>query len=182
MRRLRDLSVLALAAGLTSTGACSRHAHDPSASEMASAPRQTPSGLPIPRYVSLKFGVVNARGGPGDDYKLDWVYRVKGLPLQVVAETEEWRRVCGPDGAIAWVHKRTVAEKRTVMRTDPSDLTLRKRPTDDAEASAILVGHALAELKSCANGWCRLQVGHAGGWARDNAVWGASDRPQCHAS
>jgi SH3-like domain-containing protein len=178
MRRFRGLSLLALAAALAASVACSRHAQGPA----AAAARQTPSGLPIPRYVSLKFGVVNARGGPGDDYKLDWVYRVKGLPLQVVAETEEWRRVCGPDGAIAWVHKRTVAEKRTVMRTDPSDLTLRKRPADDAQASAILVGHALAELKSCANGWCRLQVGHAGGWARDTAVWGASDRPQCHAS
>jgi len=174
----RGLFALALAGGLAATSACKRH----DKAEPAVAGRTTPSGLPIPRYVSLKFGVVNARGGPGDDYKLDWIYRVKGLPLQVVAETEEWRRVCGPDGAIAWVHKRTVAEHRTVMRTDPSDLTLRKRPTDTAEASAILLGHALAELKACDKGWCKLQVAHTSGWAPDNAVWGASDTPQCHAS
>ena len=50
--------------------------------------RETPSGLPVPRYVSLKFAEVNARGGPGDDYKLLWVYRAKGLPMQVIAETQ----------------------------------------------------------------------------------------------
>src|SRR6185437_5073069 len=59
------------------------------------AERQTPSGMPVPRYVSLKFDKVNARSGPGDDHRLLFVYRVRGLPLQVIAETSEWRRVCG---------------------------------------------------------------------------------------
>src|SRR6201991_3487678 len=69
--------------------------------------RQTPSGMPVPRYVSLKFDKVNARAGPGDDHRLLWVYKVKGLPVQVVAETAEWRRICDPDGKLAWVHRRT---------------------------------------------------------------------------
>ena len=62
--------------------------------------------MPVPRYVSLKFDKVNARAGPGDDHKLLFVYRVRGLPLQVIAETSEWRRVCDPEGTLAWVHKR----------------------------------------------------------------------------
>ena len=53
------------------------------------AKRKTPSGLDVPRYVSLKFNEVNARGGPGDDYKLLWTYRARGLPLQVIAETSD---------------------------------------------------------------------------------------------
>ena len=36
--------------------------------------RVTPSGLPVPRYVTLKFDAVNARAGPSDDHKLLWVY------------------------------------------------------------------------------------------------------------
>ena len=78
--------------------------------------RQTPSGMPVPRYVSLKFDKVNARAGPGDDHKLLFVYRVRGLPLQVIAETSEWRRVCDPEGTLAWVHKR-VTDRRTTMNT-----------------------------------------------------------------
>ena len=77
--------------------------------------RQTPSGMPVPRYVSLKFDKVNARAGPGDDHKLLFVYRVKGLPLQVIAETSEWRRVCDPEGTLAWVHKRVTDGRRTTI-------------------------------------------------------------------
>jgi SH3-like domain-containing protein len=141
--------------------------------------RKTPSGLPVPRYVSLKFSVVNARGGPGDDYKLLWIYHVRDLPLQVVAETQDWRRVCDPDGQIAWVHRRTVAERRTVLLEQSGDLLLRKRPDAAASASATLVSHALANLDVCKAGWCRLRVGHAGGWAPANVLWGVSDAPQC---
>jgi len=143
------------------------------------ADRKTPSGLPVPRYVSLKFSVVNARGGPGDDYKLLWVYHVRDLPLQVVAETEDWRRVCDPDGQIAWVHRRTVTERRTVLLEQSEDLLLRNRPDAAAAASATLVSHALADLDVCKAGWCRLRVGHAGGWAPASVLWGVSEAPQC---
>jgi SH3-like domain-containing protein len=143
--------------------------------------RKTPSGLPVPRYVSLKYSVVNARGGPGDEYKLLWVYHVRDLPLQVVAETEDWRRVCDPDGQIAWVLGRTVAERRTVLVEQAQNLTLRKRPDGAAAASAILVSHALADLDVCKGGWCRVRIGHASGWAPANVLWGVDSAPQCRA-
>lgn len=169
---------LAVALALTLVAACSgRHA---GGSAEAPPVRATPSGLPIPRYVSLKFDKVNARGGPGDDYKLLWVYRVRGLPLQVVAETEDWRRVCDPDGALVWVHRRTVNENhRTVMRTAPEDLLLRRQPSDAAAASTTLVGRAIADLKTCQGHWCRIAVGHASGWVKAGEVWGLAPTPQC---
>jgi hypothetical protein len=58
--------------------------------------RVTPSGLSVPRYVSLKFDPVNARAGPSDDHRLLWVYHARGMPVQVIAETVEWRRICDP--------------------------------------------------------------------------------------
>lgn len=161
--------------GTLATAGCHRHAQ---ATVQAGA-RTTPSGLPVPRYVSLKFAKVNARGGPGDDSRLLWVYHAKGLPLQVVAETDDWRRVCDPQGQISWVHKRTIDDKRSVMRTDASDLILRRAPSDMAAASATLVGHALAQLKSCDKGWCKVTAGHATGWAPASALWGTADGFQC---
>src|SRR5690606_9218018 len=70
------------------------------------APRQTPSGQPVPRYVSLKFDKIYARAGPSGDHKLVWVYHAKGMPVQVIAETTEWRRICDPEGGVAWIHRR----------------------------------------------------------------------------
>jgi SH3-like domain-containing protein len=141
--------------------------------------RPTPSGLPVPRYVSLKFSEVNARSGPGDDHRLLWVYHVRGLPVQVVAEENEWRRICDPDGALSWVHERTTDGHRTVMRTQAGPAPILERPRKDAPVTAYLASRALAAVDRCAKGWCRVHVGAASGWIDATAVWGAADAPQC---
>jgi SH3-like domain-containing protein len=145
----------------------------------AEGPRRTPSGLPVPRYVSLKFGEVNARAGPGDDYKLLWTYRARGLPLQVIAETADWRRVCDPEGAAAWVHQRTVDTRRTVMRVNPAPMPMHRRPDARSQTVALLSGRALASLDSCRGGWCQVEVGRTKGWAPAGELWGTDERPQC---
>lgn len=143
------------------------------------AERQTPSGMPVPRYVSLKFDKVNARAGPGDDHRLLFVYRVRGLPLQVVAETSEWRRVCDPEGALAWVHKRVTDGRRTTMNMTVQPVALLKRPKDGSRASAYLNSHSLAALDRCDKGWCKVKADHANGWVREGVLWGTTDTPQC---
>ena len=144
------------------------------------AERQTPSGMPVPRYVSLKFDKVNARAGPGDDHRLLFVYRVRGLPLQVVAETSEWRRVCDPDGTLAWVHKRTTDGRRMTMNTRTSPVALLKRPKDGFRPAAFLNARSLASLDHCGKGWCKVSADHAAGWVREGVLWGTTDAPQCH--
>ena len=146
----------------------------------AAAERVTPSGMAVPRYVSTKFDKVNARSGPGDDYKLQFVYRVRGLPLQIVAETSEWRRVCDPTGAMAWVHKRTVDGRRSTMNMRERPVALLKRPKDGWKAAAYLNPRALATLDRCDKGWCRVKADGASGWVRAGELWGTSAAQQCH--
>jgi SH3-like domain-containing protein len=145
----------------------------------AAAPRRTPSGLPVPRYVSLKFGEVNARAGPGDDYRLLWTYRVRGLPLQVIAETSDWRRVCDPEGAVAWVHQRTVDTRRTVMRVRPEGLPIHRRPDANSRVAATLAGRSIASLETCRDGWCRVSADGTKGWSEAGGLWGVDERAQC---
>jgi SH3-like domain-containing protein len=142
--------------------------------------RPTPSGLPVPRYVSLKFDQVNARSAPGDDSRLLWVYRAKGLPVQVVAETNEWRRICDPERGLAWVHRRTTDGRRMVMRLQPTPLALLASPRPDGRVKAYLASRALAELDRCnKDGWCKLKAGRMDGWVPAAQVWGAAEEPQC---
>lgn len=143
------------------------------------AERQTPSGMPVPRYVSLKFDKVNARAGPGDDHKLLFVYRIRGLPLQVVAETSEWRRVCDPEGTLAWVHKRVTDGRRMTMNTSASPVPLLKRPKDGFRTAAYLNSRSLAALDRCDKGWCKVRADHATGWVREGVLWGTTDTAQC---
>ena len=145
----------------------------------APADRTTPSGLPVPRYVSLKFADVNARAGPGDHSRLLWVYRAKGLPVQVVAETDEWRRICDPEGGLAWVHKRTTDGRRTVMRLAAGPLAMHNAAKPDAHVSAYLQSRALAVLDRCEMGWCRIKAGQRSGWIPAGGVWGTTETAQC---
>ena len=141
--------------------------------------RRTPSGLPVPRYVTLKFDEVNARGGPGDDYRLLWTYRARGLPLQVIAETSDWRRVCDPDGGLAWVHQRTVDTRRAVMRTQAAPLDMHRGGDPESPVTARLSGRATAWLEDCKGDWCRVRAGDSRGWIPRAEVWGLAESPQC---
>jgi SH3-like domain-containing protein len=142
--------------------------------------RVTPSGMAVPRYVSTKFDKVNARAGPGDDHRLLFVYKVRGLPLQIVAETSEWRRVCDPTGAMVWVHKRTVDGRRSALNTRPEPVALLKKPKEGWRAAAYLNPRALATLDRCEKGWCRVKADGASGWVRAGELWGTSEAQQCH--
>jgi SH3-like domain-containing protein len=141
--------------------------------------RPTPSGYPVPRYITLKFGEVNARAGPGDDHRLLWVYRARGLPVQVIAETREWRRVCDPEGGVAWVHRRVTDGRRAVINLGSLPQPLLKKPRAGADTAALLAARSIASLDRCDDGWCKLKAGRATGWVRQGVLWGTSDAVQC---
>ncbi len=82
----------------------------------ASAPKSVgPSGLPLPRFVSLKAEKVNVRRGPSSDHPVAWVFQRKGLPVEIVAEFENWRRIRDSDGEEGWILQNMLAGKRTAM-------------------------------------------------------------------
>ncbi len=140
---------------------------------------ETPSKLPVPRFVSLRFSVVNGRAGPNGDYPIRWVYRQKGLPVRVIAETEEWRRIEDPDGAKVWVHKRMLDSKRTII-TRPINIggrqrivTLYRNADDTSRIVATMNQGVIAEIIAVSPGWRRIKAGRYIGWARANELWGA---------
>ena len=169
MRAIRSRRALLLAAGLLAWAA-------PVAGQDS---RTGPSGLPVPRWISLKFERVNARAGPGDDHRLLWVYRVKGLPVQVIQETSDWRRVCDPDGGLAWVHKRVTDGRRTALNLSDSTVPLAGQPRSGAEVRALWVSRSLGELDQCRGAWCRIKVEGVTGWARRDQLWGGREGPVC---
>ena len=173
----RLLKSLALSAAACLAGLC---LPDGTAAAATPQERVTPSGMAVPRYVSTKFDKVNARAGPGDDHRLLFVYKVRGLPLQVVAETLEWRRVCDPQGNLAWVHKRTTDGRRTAINTQSRPVALLKKPKPGWKAAAYLNPRALATLDRCEKGWCKVKADGASGWTPEGQLWGTVDAQQCH--
>lgn len=162
-------AVLATAACLAACDGSGREGRDPT----------TPSGFAVPRWLSLKFNEVNARSGPSEENRILWTYRSKGLPVQVVAETKDWRRICDPDGGLVWVKKGQVDGRRTVMRAKSTALALTRAPKAGAEPVAYLRPRSLAEFEKCEDGWCRIKAGKVSGWVPQAELWGVAAEPQC---
>jgi SH3-like domain-containing protein len=133
----------------------------------------------IPRWASLKFGEVNARAGPGEDTRVLFVYRARGLPLQILAQTREWRRVCDSDHSLVWVKATAITERRTVLRRSAQPLPLRAAPAPGARVTAVMAGRSTAELKRRHGVWTEVRAGGRTGWAPTAELWGTDERPQC---
>src|SRR5579872_5394038 len=70
------------------------------------------SGLPVPRFVSLKTDRVNVRGGPDKDHDVTFIYTRIGWPVEITAEFENWRRIRDSDGSEGWVYHSLLSGKR----------------------------------------------------------------------
>lgn len=131
------------------------------------------SGLPLPRFVSLKSGEVNLRTGPGKRYPIDWIYRRRGLPVEIIDEFEDWRRVRDHDGTVGWVHRFMLVSQRTVLVTVETRM-LRRRPESEAPGLAYLEAGVVADLKDCDKAWCRIEAQGFDGWLRREAIYGTT--------
>ena len=175
LRSIQTAALLALGAMIL--GACGEHVAE--GKDCPAVQRQTASGYCVPRWLSLKRAEVIGRKGPGTDYPSVWVYRVRGLPVQVVAETQDWRRICDPDGGAVWVHRLMVDGRRTVMALGATPLSLHRKPAMDAPVSGMLNARSLANLDRCEGGWCKLKASGITGWVSADQVWGVATTPQC---
>jgi SH3-like domain-containing protein len=134
------------------------------------AGQPTPSGQEVPRFVSLKFDVANGRSGPSRSHPVAWRYVRAGLPMEVIAETPDWRRVRDPDGEVTWMHRSILSGRRTVVTT--ASTPMRARADEDAPAEAVAEAGVILALERCRTGWCRVEAQGYRGWARADALWG----------
>jgi SH3-like domain-containing protein len=136
----------------------------------------TVSGLPVPRFVSLKSDRVNVRSGPNKDQDVRWVYTRAGMPVEITAEFENWRRIRDWEGAEGWVYHSLLSGKRSavVVPTLKDDLVPLYESSDTASSVvARLQSGVLGQLKSCNGSWCEFNGKNFNGWIRQERLWGA---------
>ena len=134
------------------------------------------SGLAIPRFVSLKTEKVNVRKGPSSDHAVAWVYQAKGLPLEITAEFETWRRVRDAEGAEGWILQNMLTGKRTALIAPSrkgSFVNLMSGPSVESGAVAKLASGVISDIKSCDGTWCRIVANGYDGYVDQNLIWGA---------
>ena len=138
----------------------------------AAEPNESDTALKVPRFVSLHSDKVNLRTGPGRQYPIEWVLVRKDMPVEVVAQFEQWRRVREWDGTLGWVQERMVTGKRYVIVAKGGVRPLHREPDSAAPLVARAEPGVVARLVECKGPWCRVEAGDATGWMRRVDIWG----------
>jgi SH3-like domain-containing protein len=164
----------------------SANASDPPKGDLSK--KESVSGLPLPRFVSLKADKVHVRQGPGTDHKIAWVFQQAGLPVEVIQEFETWRRVRDSEGTMGWVFHAMLSGRRTVLvlpweakggeTKDGKTVQAELRASGSASSSAVALIEAgvLANVRSCDGSWCEISVGPHAGHIEQKKLWGVYDK------
>jgi SH3-like domain-containing protein len=143
------------------------------AGEVATGPV---SGLPIPRFVSLKADRVNVRAGPNKDQDVRWVYTRAGMPVEITAEFENWRRIRDWEGAEGWVYHSLLSGRRSAVVVPPPKgelVPLYENPDVESAVTARLQSGVLGQIKSCDGKWCQFAGKNFSGYIVQERLWGA---------
>jgi SH3-like domain-containing protein len=158
------IAVLAALVGVLATGA------------QAAGEPGNGSGLRLPRFVSLKSDKVNVRGGPNKDQNVTWVYTRTGLPVEITAEFENWRRIRDWEGAEGWVYHSLLSGRRTGLiaakpKTD-EPVPIYSNADNQSAVVARLEAGVLGTVKRCDGQWCRVTGNGFDGWVQQDRLWG----------
>lgn len=138
-------------------------------------PVGTVTHLPLPRYASLKTDRVNLREGPSKDHPTKWVFQRAGLPVEITAEFETWRKVRDSEGAEGWVLHSLLSGRRTALvAPGKKDRTfdLYTHPVAGSDLAASLQSGVIVNIKACDGKWCTVFGEGFKGYVAQDLLWG----------
>lgn len=131
----------------------------------------------LPRFVSLRDETINARSGPGTKYPIDWVYKQKSAPVEVIAEFENWRRIRDWQGSESWVLSQLLTRKRFAKVITPGENNLYTKDNYKSKIVARIEDDVIGEIKKCPadNNFCLITFGNYEGWMPRQNIYGVYD-------
>jgi SH3-like domain-containing protein len=133
------------------------------------------TGLPLPRFVSLKSGDVNARRGPGLEYDIAYNFVHAGLPVEITQEFDTWRKIRDSEGAEGWVYHSLLSGKRTALVAPwetGGTFAAHVSENTGAPVAAYFQPKAIVEVEKCTGSWCEVSAAGYDGWIEQDRLWG----------
>ena len=135
---------------------------------------ESESGLALPRMASLRSSLINVRSGPGTRYPIEWVYKQKGAPVEIIAEFELWRKIRDWEGSETWVHKARLSGRRFIKVINPGENNIYAKPENDARVVAKAEDGVVGEIMKCPtpDGMCLIKFDTIQGWMPRKGLFG----------
>ena len=127
---------------------------------------------PLPRFASLGSAKVYLRQGPSYKHRILWVYHRKGLPVEITAQFDVWRKVRMPDGTAGWIHVAMLSADRTIVVTAKGRVAIRAAARPAAKILALAEPGVVAKLEDCDASACEVDAAGTDGWIDKTNIWG----------
>jgi SH3-like domain-containing protein len=128
-----------------------------------------------PHFASLSSDKVYMREGPTYAHRVLWIYHRKGLPVEVLASFDVWRRVEDPHGTVGWVHGSMVSDHRTVEVIGATPAPIRRWADADSAVLALAQTGTVAKLEGCDANACEVSASGIDGWIDKKNIWGVRE-------
>ena len=122
-------------------------------------------------FLSLKNNEVNLRLGPSFEYPIKFIYKKKYLPVEILDESETWRKIIDFKNNSGWIHISQLSKKKSAINIKNNSV-LYKKPTIYSKPIAKLEIGRLVLIKKCKANWCKITTGDYGGWIFKDSLWG----------
>ncbi len=129
----------------------------------------------LPRFASLRSNSIHMHVGPGNNYPIEWRFVRQGLPVEIIAEFDTWRRIRDHQGTEGWVHKSLLCGKRTIIIMSNVQ-NLHAKPDSQSAVVARAEPGVIASVVETQPNWCKVEIrndqGRFKGWVSRKQVWG----------
>jgi SH3-like domain-containing protein len=129
------------------------------------------TGLPIPRFVSVRPDEANVRTGPGLNYPIKWVMVRKDMPVEIINEYNHWRKIRDIQNDEGWIHKGMLSGHRKGL-IKGGDKKMYKSSSLNSSIVAVLEGGVIVDVKNCSNDFCEIEVEKVEGYIEKSSLWG----------
>lgn len=135
---------------------------------------ESDSGRDLPRMAAFRSNLINARSGPGPKYPIEWIYKQKNAPVEIIAEFDLWRKIKDWEGAETWVHKSMLNNKRWIKITTPGISNIYAKPQADAKIIAKVEDQVIGEIEKCPENkdFCLIKFTSIEGWVQRDNLFG----------
>ena len=121
-------------------------------------------------FLMLKNSKVNVRIGPGFDYRIKFIYKKKHLPVKIIDNKENFRKIIDHKKNSGWIH---ISQLKKINSVIPlKDKILFKKPSNFSKPLVKIKKGRVLIVQKCEEKWCKIKTEKFKGWIKNKDVWG----------
>ena len=130
--------------------------------------------LPLPRFASLRSDTVYMRAGPGERFPIEWVYKRKGYPIQIIDSFEHWRKIEDIEKTQGWIHKKMLSGRRMALTSKDERTIMYSKKNIKSKALYFFDGQTIVQLLNCntIDAFCQVKYNEKKGYILKEKLFG----------